>query len=122
MMLFRLSILACIIMLIVQMIWYHFGCPAIYFCGDALFKCGILYAISRLSKWKSFYYFIILDFFFNLSVIDYLFRILCNPFKINTNQYVLFIICQFVSILRLIMHYTKLDIKSLIKNVFRREA
>lgn len=119
--LFKCALIACFIMLISQMTWYIFNYEMIYIVGDALFKCGILYAVSRISKWKSFYYFIALDFFFNLAVIDYFFKVFLNPHKVYIHQYLLLIICLLILISRLICYATKLNFKMLLKKIFERE-
>lgn len=122
-MLFKLSILSCLTLMIVQMIWYPLNNQNIYLYGDGLFKSGILFCLSRLAKQKSFYYFIFLDFFFNLSIFDYIFRLFLTPYKIHINEYISqFDICLIILVLRLICNATKLNIILLIKKIFQRES
>lgn len=120
-MLFKLSILSCLVMLIAQISWHHYNMPEIYYYGDGLFKCGVLFTLSRLAKKEGFYLFLILDFFLNLSIIDYLYRIFSNQFVINISQYYFFITCLIILILRMMMYYTKSSFKSLIKKLLKSE-
>lgn len=120
-MLYRLAILSCIVLLLSQMTWRYFSNPLIYTYTDGLFKCGILYALSRLAKKESKYYFLILDFFFQLSIVDYIIDIFYNPYKIYYSQYHIFICLLILFIIRLLCFFTKKRIKKLIKLIFSSE-
>lgn len=119
-MIFKLGICSCIVMFLAQLCWHYYNSPAIYYYGDGMFKCGILYAISRISKKESFYYYLILDFFFNLAVIDYIYRLFSDYGIAHISQYIFFSICVVILIIRLILYSTKLSFKSFIKKVFNR--
>lgn len=121
-MIFRLAILSCIVMLAAQISWHHYNMPELYYYGDGLFKCGILFTLSRLAKKEGFYLFLALDFFLNLAIIDYLYRVFSNQFILNISQYYFFGICFVILVLRMMMYYTKSSFKSLIKKIFKSES
>lgn len=119
---YKIAIFSCFILLIAQMLWVPLNLgPDFYIYGDCIFKIGILYSISRIAKKHNFYCYLLLDFFFVLSVFNLIDSIIFSPYHLSIWPYIFFVLVIIRMFVMCAMHHTKLSFKSLLKKVFNVE-